>query len=566
MPYQQLHSIVLLFCSFTFLVSDGFVVKIQPTTSKMKRIPHRLHHRRRFLFLRRAAAKSSQENTSSSHISSNKIQEMASFLSVQLLEKVMMEAMKDDGKSSLDLDAITRLTEALQYQPSTKHVPPTTTATLPSLSSEETTAAEEQAEKVTERSIATKEEDGGESIEIPTTTKNDMISKSQKGLIDTPSEVKATNDQKELLSPLKEKEGPRYGDSISSPIIRSPLEIIASDVPPLRPSSIPNKQSSPASIDEGKEKENESDASEIPNNNNNADNSQQSRELVRDEQVKTTQKTFVDNHNEEADGGGDELGSIAEGQIHLGEASLQEEERTKNSLQYENDERERKLAVGSGNDDKNSHNPSNDIGIDTKDEIVMPATSPPTSSTSTKVESNDVVKDLHSTSTAPLVDNHITEKEITDERKEEIYTIGTDSKSQELLSISATKPSEGEIFQFTTNPSEEELLSSPSSEIVSNQKQDCNNSTSVSSSASSSSAMDSERTLEPIVAKRQPNDPDEEVKLAEMYVRMSIEERAYSILINLGMIEENIDPENPSYDHTNDNDEYCDQTYLSTPK
>jgi hypothetical protein len=78
--------------------------------------------------------------------------------------------------------------------------------------------------------------------------------------------------------------------------------------------------------------------------------------------------------------------------------------------------------------------------------------------------------------------------------------------------------------------------------------------------------MDSERTLEPIVAKRQPNDPDEEVKLAEMYVRMSIEERAYSILINLGMIEENIDPENPSYDHTNDNDEYCDQTYLSTPK
>ena len=152
------------------------------------------------------------------------------------------------------------------------------------------------------------------------------------------------------------------------------------------------------------------------------------------------------------------------------------------------------------------------------------------------------------------------------ERKEEIYTIGTDNKSQELLSISATKPSEGEIFQFPTNPSEEELLSSPSSEIVSNQKQDCNNSTSVSSSASSSSAMDSERTLEPIVAKRQPNDPDEEVKLAEMYVRMSIEERAYSILINLGMIEENIDPENPSYDHTNDNDEYCDQTYLSTPK
>ena len=102
----------------------------------------------------------------------------------------------------------------------------------------------------------------------------------------------------------------------------------------------------------------------------------------------------------QADGGGDELVSIAEGQIHLGEASLQEEERTKKSLQYENDERERKLAVGSGNDDKNSHNPSNDIGIDTKDEIVMPATSPPTTSTSTKVESNNVVKDLHSTSTA----------------------------------------------------------------------------------------------------------------------------------------------------------------------
>lgn len=64
------------------------------------------------------------------------------------------------------------------------------------------------------------------------------------------------------------------------------------------------------------------------------------------------------------------------------------------------------------------------------------------------------------------------------------------------------------------------------------------------------------------MALRQPKSKDEESKLAEKYAKMdSLEDRAYAVLCDLGMIEEHKDPRDPSYDHSKD-DELCEQRFL----
>lgn len=57
-------------------------------------------------------------------------------------------------------------------------------------------------------------------------------------------------------------------------------------------------------------------------------------------------------------------------------------------------------------------------------------------------------------------------------------------------------------------------------------------------------------------ARKQPKSPDEERKLSERYAAMSLEERAFAILLDLGMIELSPDPDDPSYDSSQD-DEFC---------
>ena len=64
-------------------------------------------------------------------------------------------------------------------------------------------------------------------------------------------------------------------------------------------------------------------------------------------------------------------------------------------------------------------------------------------------------------------------------------------------------------------------------------------------------------------ARRQPKQYDEEASVAEKYAKMSVEERAFSILFDLGMVEANKDPKDPSYDHSND-DDYCEHFDISS--
>jgi hypothetical protein len=57
-------------------------------------------------------------------------------------------------------------------------------------------------------------------------------------------------------------------------------------------------------------------------------------------------------------------------------------------------------------------------------------------------------------------------------------------------------------------------------------------------------------------ARKQPKSPEEEAKLAAKYGSMSIEDRAFAILADLGMVEMSPNPNDPNYDHSQD-DEYC---------
>jgi hypothetical protein len=72
----------------------------------------------------------------------------------------------------------------------------------------------------------------------------------------------------------------------------------------------------------------------------------------------------------------------------------------------------------------------------------------------------------------------------------------------------------------------------------------------------------SESRLKSIIeARRQPKSIDEEANIAENYAKMSIEDRAFAILFDLGMIDVNLDPRDPSYDHADD-EEICEQLHF----
>jgi hypothetical protein len=71
----------------------------------------------------------------------------------------------------------------------------------------------------------------------------------------------------------------------------------------------------------------------------------------------------------------------------------------------------------------------------------------------------------------------------------------------------------------------------------------------------------SERRLKSIIeARRQPKSIDEEASIAKKYAKMSVEDKAFAILFDLGMIDVNIDPLDPSYDH-DDDDDICEQLH-----
>lgn len=55
-------------------------------------------------------------------------------------------------------------------------------------------------------------------------------------------------------------------------------------------------------------------------------------------------------------------------------------------------------------------------------------------------------------------------------------------------------------------------------------------------------------------ARRQPKPPEVEAELAARYGSMDLEERAFAILVDLGMVEITLDPSSPDYDNSKDDD------------
>jgi hypothetical protein len=74
--------------------------------------------------------------------------------------------------------------------------------------------------------------------------------------------------------------------------------------------------------------------------------------------------------------------------------------------------------------------------------------------------------------------------------------------------------------------------------------------------------LSSQRNRDPIadrqsavtLARKQPKSPEEEKKLEERYGGMLLQVRAYAILYDLGMIEKNLNPDDPDYDHSTDDE------------
>ena len=56
------------------------------------------------------------------------------------------------------------------------------------------------------------------------------------------------------------------------------------------------------------------------------------------------------------------------------------------------------------------------------------------------------------------------------------------------------------------------------------------------------------------VARMQPKSPEEETVIAEKYGKMDLEERAFTILVDLGMIVPSQDPDSMDYDKSIDSD------------
>ena len=57
-----------------------------------------------------------------------------------------------------------------------------------------------------------------------------------------------------------------------------------------------------------------------------------------------------------------------------------------------------------------------------------------------------------------------------------------------------------------------------------------------------------------IGALRQPKSPEVEAELAARYGAMDLEERAFNILLDLGMIDDSPDPASPDYDDSRDDE------------
>ncbi len=187
---------------------------------------------------------------------SQKVQEMASFLCVRLVQTVMTKSLTEEG-GSMDLEALETLTAALQGSKKSKDNDDKSASALSSTadidSIEETKSDDIQApepklddaEETKIESLATENElpeaaplslDTPEGEEYIT---SDLVDEGWDPYDDHPDDFSAQKEEEadiypEGSLPLPRAETPTY--------IVSPLEVVESNVVPLRPSSIPQKK------------------------------------------------------------------------------------------------------------------------------------------------------------------------------------------------------------------------------------------------------------------------------------------------------------------------------------
>ncbi len=382
--------------------------------------------------------------------SSDKVKEMASFLSIQLLEKVMSEAMKPEGESTLDIEAVERITQALQTTNQSSLAETSTptfeeTSDSPSL---EERAPKEATDPTLSESVAVERE--SEDTPVPETVEGDsVVSAEQTELTETIQEI-----EEKVTAPTPE---PVASTPQIPEIARKPLEVVESNIPPLRPESVPQR-TTPIAEHEPAEEETIEDEVVVA-----ATPEEVEEEKVTVEEIIAEEETSPGKTSEPEESAEEEL------------ARKKAQELFHRKLLQRKLEFDKKAAEKRIETEREAESSNNDDDDDDTEEDTQKGESTITSTDST-VEPPQIEPESH------------TEK----------------------------------------TPNISEL----------------------------------ERRVETILALRQPKSTDQESRLAEKYSQMeNLEDRAYTLLVDLGMIQEHQDPRDPSYDHSND-DDLCDQRYF----
>ncbi len=462
---QLLSSIMCI--SYLCSAANGFTPVFRPTTPTQScGVPVRGHHevinRKGITNLGATKGRSKAPDTAIAS-SSDKVKEMASFLSIQLLEKVMAEAMKPEGEGTMDLEAVERITQALQTttESPSKTSTPASEATSDGTKTDDVSLSEEEtptmkSDETTEATLyappVTTETEPDE-VPLPPITDSDSATIASEKTVST--ETIPETVEEEVVPPVPE---PVASAPPLPEIVRKPLEVIESNILPLRPESIP----------------------------------QRTDPIAEDEQVEETIEEVVvaatPTEEEKEEAIIEEESSPEEPVAEESDESAEEElERKKAQESFQRRLLQQKLVF-----DKKAA-----ARIETEEDAEAP-------------ESNDE-----------------------EETQKGEFTI-TDIVSPETPQEEPEPPkAEPESPNLTKRSSSSTI---PLSEL--------------------------ERRVETIVNLRQPKSTDEESKLAEKYGQMeNLEDRAFTLLLNLGMIKEHEDPKDSAYDHSND-DDLCDQRYF----
>jgi len=432
---------------------------------------------------------------------------MASFLSVQLLEKVMAETMKPEGESKMDLEVVERITKALQMssEPSSDKAissPDKTTA----IGEETTIAAEipistpvESAEsRVHETSAQTTEDDeSGTTAEIETLEQSKNEDKEQHEVMQ--AEANAVSPAVKIPS-----------RSLSIPEIKvKPLEVVQSNIPALRPESVPQRKPDDKVVEDKNDTVGDNLGEEIL--------SVESKAVA--DKPCTSEESAVPLQSTSSD----EIDTAAVFERKKAEESFHRK-LLKQKLEYDNSR-----AVRIGNEQ--------DSCLEVQTEVDSVSTPPP------EVPSDEMTQENETSSANTAT-------------QEEIETVFETTQSSE--STASIENAEGDDEDKAEVETEETVVSEL---IQAEDEMQEEPAPPTATTAPSLSPKISERRVETIVALRQPKSSVEESKLAEKYAQMSLEDRAYALLCDLGMIEEHKDPNDPSYDHSKD-DEYCEQRFF----